>query len=115
MTLVCTLLLFALSVGAKFAMEEFNLLEVWNARAESHTRTALGNEIHSLLKRTSRWALIFSVFALVDRYWLPWLDIRDVAFGKRTWKHIDPVIRAAVALGWFITLFAFLSSFSAGI
>ena len=115
MALVYTLILFALAVAAKFLMEEFNIGEVWNARAESYTRTAYGNEIHSLLKRLSRWSLIFSLFAVVDRYWLPWLDIRKVAFGRGKWRHIDPVIRAAVALGWFLTLFGFLNSFSSGI
>ena len=115
MTLVYTLILFVLTTAAKFLMEEFNLMEVYNANADRYTRTAHGHEIHSLLKRLSRWSLIFSLFAVVDRYWLPWLKIREVAFGGGTWKHVDPMIRAAVALGWFLTLLGFLNSFSAGI
>ena len=107
--------MFAAAAAAKFLMEEFNLLEAWNPRAESFARTAYGNEIHSLLKRVSRLALVFSLFAIMDKYWLRWLDIRDVVFGGRTWRLVDPTIRAAVALGWFLTLFGFLSSFSSGI
>lgn len=116
MALFWTILIFLLTTAGKFLMEEFNLGEVYSAKADEYTRTALGHEIHSLIRRLQRWSLAFSVFGTVDRFWLPWLDIKKVVFGEGLqWRKVDPMLRAAVALGWFLTLYAFLSSFSSGI
>ena len=115
MAIVYTLLIFAVTTVAKFLMEEYNIGEIWNERAEEYSRTALGQEMHSLLKRLSRWSLVFSLFALVDRFWLPWLDIRKVAMGWAPWDLVPPVVRAAVVTGWFLALLGFLLSFSSGI
>ena len=115
MAIVYALLIFVVTTVAKFLMEEYNIGEIWNARAEEYSRTAFGQEMHSLLKRLSRWSLVFSLFATVDKFWLPWLGIRHVAMGWAPWEHVPPVVRAAVVMGWFLTLFGFLHSFSSGI
>ena len=115
MALVITIIIFAVTTTAKFLMEEFQIGEIWNPRAEEYSRTAFGQEMHSLLKRTSRFSLIFTLFAIVDRYWLPWLEIRRVVMGWTPWEHVPAAVRAAVAIGWFLTLFGFLHSFSSGI
>lgn len=107
--------MFALLTGAQFWMEAFNVLETYSESAEEFSRTTFGNEVHSLLRRGERVFAAFALFTLVDLVWLPWLNIRDVVGGLGKWKRCDPTVRAAVAVGWFLTLFGFLQAFSSGI
>lgn len=107
--------LFAVMLGAQWCMEAWHILETFSASAEEMTRTTFGNEIHSLLKRGERLFLAFALFTLIDLVWLPWLNVQEVVAGWGKWKTCDPMVRAAVALGWFLTLFGFLQAFSSGI
>ena len=107
--------MFALFTGAQSWMEAHNVLETFSASAEEFTRTAFGNEVHSLLRRGERLFAAFGLFTLVDLVWLPWLHIEDVVAGRGKWKTCDPIVRAAVAVGWFLTLYGFLQAFSSGI
>ena len=107
--------LFSIMLGAQLWMETYHVLETFSAAAEEMTRTTFGNEIHSLLKRGERVFLGFSLFTLVDLVWLPWLDIQSVVSGAGKWRTVHPAVRAAVTVGWFLTLFGFLQSFSSGI
>ena len=115
MALVFVILLFALSTGAKWLMEELHIGEAWDAGDKEFYRTALGNEAHSLLKRVSRFSAVLSIWTILDMLWLPWLKIEDVAMGWGDWKHVSAAARAAVVVGWFVALSAFLLSFSLGI
>ena len=107
--------LFALMLGAQWWMEAYHILETFSESAEEMTRTTFGNEIHSLLRRGERLFLAFALFTLVDLVWLPWLNVQEAATGRGKWKTCDPVVRAAVTLGWFLALFGFLQAFSSGI
>ena len=107
--------IFAAASAAKWYMEAFNAFEFYDAGSDEYVRTAWGNEIHSLLKRTSRWSLVLACWTVLDALWLPWLKIEHVAKGWGSWQHVSPVVRAAVAGGWFVALSAFLLSFSLGI
>lgn len=107
--------LFALMLGAQWWMEAYHVLETFSESAEEMTRTTFGNEIHSLLRRGERLFLAFALFTLVDLVWLPWLNVQEAATGRGKWKTCDPVVRAAVTLGWFLALFGFLQAFSSGI
>ena len=107
--------LFALSLGAKWYMEAFNLLEVYSPDTDEFTRTAWGNDVHSLLKRAWRWSLALAVWTLLDIWWLPWLQIERVARGQFEWHTVDPIVRAAIVAGYFVALGAYLVSFSLGI
>lgn len=107
--------IFALTAGAKWYLEAFNVFEVFDPGTDSFTRTAFGNEIHSLLKRVSRFSLVLAVWTVLDALWLPWLKIEDAARGWGEWSTISPTVRAAVVIGWFAALSAFLLSFSLGI
>ena len=113
-------LLFAsiLSAGllcAQWWMEAYHVFETFSASAEEMTRTVFGNEIHSLLRRGQRVFLSFALFTLVDLVWLPWLNVEEVATGRGKWKTSNPVVRAAVVVGWFLALYGFLQAFSTGI
>ena len=107
--------LFAAMFYAQWWMESYHVLETWSESAEEMTRTVFGNEVHSLLRRGERVFLAFSLFTLVDLVWLPWLNIQDVVTGKGKWKTCDPMVRGAVVIGWFLTLYGFLQAFSSGI
>ena len=109
------IMIFAAASGAKWGLEEFNVFEAWDPGSEEHVRTAFGNEIHSLLKRTSRWSLVLACWTILDALWLPWLQIEAVVMGWGIWQNVSQVVRAAVAFGWFVALSAFLLSFSLGI
>lgn len=107
--------LFSALFAAQWCMEAWHVLETYSASAEEMTRTTFGSEVHSLLRRGERLFASFTLFGLVDLVWLPWLNIEDVVAGRGKWKTCDPMVRAAVALGWFLTLFGFLQAFSSGI
>lgn len=62
--------------------------------------------VHALceaLRAGFRLALGMLAFSLADRVVLPFLDIRDVILGNRTWHAEAPAVRAAVIFGWFFT------------
>ena len=107
--------LFSALLGAQWWMEHWHILETFSASAEEMTRTTFGGEIHSLLKRGERVFGSFALFTLVDLVWLPWLVIEDVVAGRGKWKTCDPLVRAAVVIGWFLALYGFLQAFSSGI
>ena len=107
--------LFAAMLAAQWAMEAYHVLETWSESAEEMTRTTFGNEMHSLLRRGERLSLAFALFTLFDLVWLPWLNIQSVVTGSGKWKTCDPMVRAAVTLGWFLALWGFLQAFSSGI
>ena len=107
--------MFALLAGAQAWMEAYDILEVFSPSAEEYSRTAFGHEVHSLLRRGERLFAAFALFTLVDLIWLPWLQIREVVAGWGKWKACNPVVRAAVTIGWFLTLYGFLQAFSSGI
>lgn len=106
---------FAATGGLKWGMEEFNVLEVWDPGSEQWLRSSLGNEAHSLLKRVNRASAVLAVWTILDALWLPWLQIEAVARGWGEWSTASPAVRAAIVVGWFAALAAFLLSFSLGI
>lgn len=106
---------FAATAAAKWAMEAFNVLEVWDPGSAEWVRSSLGNEAHSLLKRINRASAVLAVWTILDALWLPWLKIEAVARGFGEWKTASPAVRAAIVGGWFVALSAFLLSFSLGI
>lgn len=107
--------LFAAMLSAQWGMEAYHVLETYSKSAEEMTRTTFGNEIHSLLRRGERLSLAFALFTLFDLIWLPWLNIQDAVTGRGKWKTCEPIVRAAVTIGWFLALYGFLQAFSSGI
>ena len=55
------------------------------------------------------------LWILLDSIWLKWFSIREVLFGKNNWGEVDPVIRAAAVLGWFIAFAAVVLGFTQGL
>ena len=43
------------------------------------------------------------LFEVVDRCWLPWLQVEQVIFRKGSWedRHVPEYVRGAVIRGWF--------------
>lgn len=113
--LLFLILVCALSGGAKWAMDAYNVLEVADPSSGELSRTVLGIEIHSHLGRIVRVSFVLAIWTTIDLLWLPWLKIEDVATGGDDWHGVAPPVRAAVVAGWFIALGSFLVSFSLGI
>lgn len=101
--------------GAKWWMEAHNLLEYVDPSSGEWTRTALGVEVHSHLRRVMRVSFVLTLWTLIDRLWLPWLKIADVAMGENGWHGVAPAVRAGIIFGWFLALSAVFLSFSLGI
>jgi len=80
-----------------------------------YSETHLYTSVTNFLTRTYRAMAAFTIWLAIDRVWLPWLNLQDVVMGWGDWRQVDPLIRAAVATGWFMALSAMLLSFCLGI
>ena len=54
------------------------------------------------------------LWILLDSIWLRWFNIYDVLVGRRLWGDVDPVVRAAAVLGWFLAFMAVVLGFTQG-
>ena len=55
------------------------------------------------------------LWILLDSIWLRWFNIHDVLFGRYKWGGVEPVIRAAAVLGWFLAFMAVVLGFTQGL
>ena len=55
------------------------------------------------------------LWILLDSIWLRWFNVREVLFGEDDWAKVDPVIRAAAVLGWFLAFMAVVLGFTQGL
>ena len=55
------------------------------------------------------------LWILLDSIWLRWFNIYDVMFGKGVWERVDPVVRAASVLGWFLAFMSVVLGFTQGL
>ena len=54
------------------------------------------------------------LWILLDSIWLRWFNVREVLFGIYPWDDVDPVVRAAAVLGWFLAFMAVVLGFTQG-
>lgn len=113
--LLLVLAIFAAASGSKWWLEAHQVFEAVDPNSGEHARTALGHEIHSHLGRVVRVTFVLALWTLIDRAWLPWLDIGDVATGEDGWHESPAHVRAAIIAGWFLALASFFLAFSLGI
>ena len=107
--------LLAASATLRVCVEEFKWLQSYAADTGVYSETALSTWVTRFLQRTSRAMAAFTIWVSLDKVWLPWLNLQDVVMGWGDWRQVDPLIRAAVAGGWFIALAAVLLAFCLGI
>ena len=77
-------------------MDEFNII-LWSA---------LGKAITVVL------AIL--LFAIIDRVWLRWLNIRDVIERKGYWADRDVMVRVQAVRGWFLLASVIILGFLIG-
>ena len=93
-------------------------LGMWVLENEGWVGKTFGHHGADLDALSSKFLIVGGavwLWLLLDSIWLRWLNIYDVLFGLGGWCDVDPVIRAAVVLGWFIAFAAVVLGFTQGL
>ena len=91
---------------------------MWVLEHEGWVGKAFGHHGADLDAVSSKFLIVGGgvwLWILLDSIWLRWFNIRDVLFGIYPWDDVDPVVRAAAVLGWFIAFAAVVLGFTQGL
>ena len=91
---------------------------MWVLEHEGWVGKAFGHHGADLDSVSSKFLIVGGgvwLWILLDSIWLRWFNIRDVLFGIYPWDDVDPVVRAAAVLGWFIAFAAVVLGFTQGL